>query len=769
MAAPTDEIEVGKFVHINTRFDSANETKVVEPYPRSGHCCATDGINLYVFGGYHPAYCMTETEPEYREVTKKNEVFKDMWCFNLARETWCEVNTVGAVPHETASMSMLLSGHTLLLFGGTCYPWGHTSNADMVSFKLKDKTWSTLACKGQHPPGKYGQAMSLVYDRLYLFGGCRRLSEEDFLFDADLHCLNLKNLTWSLVSDMDAQSDSDAPFRVMYRHSLAWHENKMYLIGNSWRELYSSEYHDQIHVYNLETNTWEKEPTLPCLHNGHPQRRQYHSCMQWKNEVYMCGGHNNVTIFGDIWKLDLPSLQWTRLSTEMPVPTFFHSAAITSTKCLYIFGGVTCLRDRDRTNNIFRIWLDIPPLTDIALRKVLSLLPNRSQDSINRLWDLGVPQTIMDLGTEPHPRSGHCCATDGYNLIVYGGYHPEYHRAEPGHGEVIIENQVFTEMWCFNFATETWHEVETEGDEPTATTGMSMIYIHRPERLLLHGGSGHPWGQNTNGDLIVFELLQKRWTSLRCIGDCPAPKYGQAIIVRQGHLYCYGGCRWLPDTENFLFNSELHHLDLESKEWSMLSNEPENASRVMYKHGLALYEEKLYIVGSSYRDLYSLTHQEKIHVYDLRTREWRSEETLRCPNHGFPRQRKYHGWVQWNNEIYICGGHNNRVVLRDVWKLELPSLQWTRLPTDMPITTYFHSAAITPTKCLYTFGGINDLEDRPRTNAVFRIWLAIPPLLDLALKKVLSLLPNRNPETITRLHQDLGIPANVMDKLRHVE
>ncbi|XP_038054312.1 kelch domain-containing protein 10-like isoform X2 [Patiria miniata] len=323
-------------------------------------------------------------------------------------------------------------------------------------------------------------------------------------------------------------------------------------------------------------------------------------------------------------------------------------------------------------------------------------------------------------------------------------------------------------MWCFNLNTETWREVSTVGEKPTATTGMSMILDTSGHMLLLHGGTGHPWGRNNNGDLIAFVLSERRWKPLQCTGDCPAAKYGQAIVLRQGHLYCFGGCRWLPDVEDFLFNSELHCLDLKSQTWSLLYDDPRNESRVMYKHGLALYENKLYVVGSSYGDLYSLTHQEKLHVFDLHTKEWKIQDTLRCLRHGYPRQRKYHGWVQWKNEVYICGGHNNRIVLRDIWKLELPSLQWTRLPTNLPVTTYFITAAITPTKCLYTFGGITDLEDRPRTNAVFRLWLAIPPLLDLALKKVLTLLPDRNAETIARL-RDLGVPFNVMDKLRHVE
>ena len=86
----------------------------------------------------------------------------------------------------------------------------------------------------------------------------------------------------------------------------------------------------------------------------------------------------------------------------------------------------------------------------------------------------------------------------------------------------------------------------------------------------------------------------------------------KAIVVTQNKLYSFGGCRQNPDDESFSFNSELHCLDLESMRWSLLYDDPQERSRVMYKHGLALYDNKLYVIGSSYRDLNYQTHQEKV-------------------------------------------------------------------------------------------------------------------------------------------------------------
>ncbi|XP_033643131.1 kelch domain-containing protein 10-like [Asterias rubens] len=387
-------MDVGQFVCIKPNKSRSDSN--AEPFARSGHCCATDRINMFVFGGYHPEFVTTLTQPVYKEITLCNEVFREMLCFNLYTETWHEVRTFGEAPWEAASMSMLLHGQTLFMFGGTSYPWGETSNSDVIAFKLKDKTWSTLACKGQRPPGKYGQAMVLRHGCLYLYGGCRQISSDDYLFDSDVHCLDARSQTWSLLSDQTTQDDPEAPSRGMYRHGLAWHNNKLYVIGSSWTELHSLKYQDKIHVYSLETNLWSTEMTKPCLVDRFPLRRKYHSCVQWKNEVYICGGHNHRKVFGDVWKLELPSLQWSKIPALMPVPAYFHTAAITPSKCMYIFGGVTCLEDRNRTNGLYRIWLTIPPLLDMALRKVVSLLPNLNSENIAKLQDLGIPRSVLD-------------------------------------------------------------------------------------------------------------------------------------------------------------------------------------------------------------------------------------------------------------------------------------------------------------------------------------------------------------------------------------
>ncbi|XP_071476977.1 kelch domain-containing protein 10-like [Diadema antillarum] len=364
------------------------------PHERSGHCCATDGANLYVFGGYHPEVHVST--PGIQDITHYNHIFTDLWCYNLSLRKWMKLETTGEPPQQTASMSMLLSGNTLILFGGTIHPWGIVSNDQIYTLHLGERKWRVMNCTGSIP-GKYGQAMVMHQATLYVFGGCQRLSEEEHFFDSQLFQLDMRTKEWSSLLTSDHREDATlAHNRGMYRHGLAFYDNKLYVIGSSWEELWHLLYFEKIHVFNLETMRWSWEPTIPSEESSSPQRRAYHSCVQWKSEVYMCGGHDHQQVLDDIWCLHLPELRWQKIHTTLPQKTFFHAASITETKCMYLFGGVKDLDERVRTSIVQRVWLDIPSLSELCWHQVLAQSPNLSTMSREQLVTLGIPRTFVE-------------------------------------------------------------------------------------------------------------------------------------------------------------------------------------------------------------------------------------------------------------------------------------------------------------------------------------------------------------------------------------
>lgn len=65
-----------------------------------------------------------------------------------------------------------------------------------------------------------------------------------------------------------------------------------------------------------------------------------------------------------------------------------------------------------------------------------------------------------------------------------------------------------------------------------------------------------------------------------------------------------------------------------------------------------------------------------------------------------------------STDVFICGGYNGEVILGDIWKLNLQTFQWVKLPATMPEPVYFHCAAVTPVSFVlchsYTVDGKED-------------------------------------------------------------
>lgn len=114
--------------------------------------------------------------------------------------------------------------------------------------------------------------------------------------------------------------------------------------------------------------------------------------------MFITGGHDNEHIFGDLWRLDLTTHEWTCFITcQLPNPTFFHAIAVTPEGRLYVFGGNYCTEnDIERTNDIYSTWLCIPNLTEICWEALLCYYPHMYKCDTDKLIDIGVPKRFLD-------------------------------------------------------------------------------------------------------------------------------------------------------------------------------------------------------------------------------------------------------------------------------------------------------------------------------------------------------------------------------------
>ncbi|XP_002741198.1 kelch domain-containing protein 10-like [Saccoglossus kowalevskii] len=227
---------------------------------------------------------------------------------------------------------------------------------------------------------------------LYVFGGCRKIANDNFHFDAELYKLNLESCIWEKLAGSECSNEIQP--EGMYRHGIACDDHKLYVLGYSWSEVYTIPHLHKIYAYDLKLSMWESLSTHPDYLKGFPPTRIYHSCAQRNNDVFISGGHNNSLIYDDLWRLNLTTLQWTSLN-KLPIKSFFHTASITPSGCMYYFGGVTKLDDSSRTGETYRIWLEVPSLFELCWYHVSSLIPDLDSLSDERLITLGIPRSLI--------------------------------------------------------------------------------------------------------------------------------------------------------------------------------------------------------------------------------------------------------------------------------------------------------------------------------------------------------------------------------------
>uniref|UniRef100_A0A3B4BE50 Kelch domain-containing protein 10 n=1 Tax=Periophthalmus magnuspinnatus TaxID=409849 RepID=A0A3B4BE50_9GOBI len=327
------------------------------PPARSGHRCVADNTNLYVFGGYNPDF-----EEAGGSENEDYPLFRELWRFHFATGTWQQVRTEGYMPTELASMSAVMHGNNLLVFGGTGIPFGENNGNDVHVCNVHYKRWNLLNCRGKKPNKIYGQAMIIVNGYLYVFGGTT-----GYLYSTDLHRLDLSTREWTHLKPNNTPSDLP--------------EERLKL--------------SNIHAYNLETNYWEEIATKPHDKIGFPTARRCHSCVQVKNEVFICGGYNGEMILSDLWKINLQTFEWTKLPALMPEPAYFHCAAVTPAGCMYIHGGVINMSGNRRTSSLYKLWLVVPSLLEVTWEKLLKTFPHLAQLSTLQLLSLGLTHTLI--------------------------------------------------------------------------------------------------------------------------------------------------------------------------------------------------------------------------------------------------------------------------------------------------------------------------------------------------------------------------------------
>jgi hypothetical protein len=252
-----------------------------------------------------------------------------------------------------------------------------------------------------------------------------------------------------------------------------------------------------------------------------PARREDHT---WTVDesgayAYLFGGRDGARVFGDLWRFDLRSDGWTRLTPRAgPAARFGHTGTWLNGRGLIVWSG------QAGTAFFDDLWL---------------------YDAEANRW-----QRLPARGTVPLARYGSCAALgpDGRLWISHGFTH------DAGR---------FSDTRAYDFATGRWTDQTPKGEVPVLRCLHDCLWA--PDgRLLLYGGQ--TTGVRAIGDLWSFRASgggAAAWTREPMPPLPPRNLYAAAEL--DGGAYVFGGT---PVSGAKL--ADLWQLDLDSGSWSPL-------------------------------------------------------------------------------------------------------------------------------------------------------------------------------------------------------
>ncbi|XP_022124209.2 kelch domain-containing protein 10 homolog [Pieris rapae] len=367
------------------------------PRPRSGHRISCDDGNVYCFGGYNPSLLLKEIQLNSSTWSPTKPLFRELWSFNVATRLWKEHDITENMPEELASNAMCINGRYLMIHGGTGFHFGNKCSNDVIIWNTKycNNSLEVLEVTGARPPGQYGQSILCHNNYFYTIGGTNGHE-----YNCDIHRLDLRTKIWEPAFIGTGQ---DYEPQGRYRHEIAKANNKLYIIGGGTNEMAFELM--EIPMFDLDNSTWScliPKPDESLEKTIAPLPRKCHSAVQIDTEsgvqVFVVGGSDSESVFNDVWRLDLPELQWHLMQKSvLPNPLYFHSSAVTSYGCMYIFGGIESLQNATcRKNKLYKMWLCIPKLSEMCWEALHSCYPKLATLKKQELLNIGIPQHIVD-------------------------------------------------------------------------------------------------------------------------------------------------------------------------------------------------------------------------------------------------------------------------------------------------------------------------------------------------------------------------------------
>lgn len=176
-------------------------------------------------------------------------------------------------------------------------------------------------------------------------------------------------------------------------------------------------------------------------------------------------------------------------------------------------------------------------------------------------------EKVQQRGEAPNSSNDFSCVVFKDNLCIFGG--------------LTDQNVVVNDFFIFNFRTNTWKKMNTEGLVPRRSHA-AAIYKNK---MILFGGT------NEIGQKIGFQQLDvydfNKWSKWTTTGDIPPARSEAMITIYKDSLYMFGGtsCSIFDELNDF------YELNLVTKQWRQIKcHEPHRrVSGSLIAHNDSLY------------------------------------------------------------------------------------------------------------------------------------------------------------------------------------